>query len=184
MKKNLLERTDEERKETPVLDGCLAYFPNAIVAVADNSMAGQKQHAPDEPLKWYREKSQDELGSLQRHIVDFLLAEKKGDREEMLKASKAIAWRGLAHCERMIAPVEVDPARYQIDVPATDTEVYSEIDGTRIVWVETVSNSIASTCSECVVAQMPRTLMQCKEAKVNAGRNPDKFCSGGYWRDA
>lgn len=105
--------SDSERKNTPIYDGALAYFPNALTLVAINSMEGQMQHAPNEPLQWHRGKSQDELGSLSRHILDYAIAEKKGDREEMLKATRAIAWRALAHAERFIAPTEEDPERYQ-----------------------------------------------------------------------
>ena len=111
--KTLDKMTDEERKALPIYDGALAYFPNAIAMVADNSMAGQLQHAPDEPLQWHREKSTDELGSLSRHILDFAIAERQNDIEGMTTATKAIAWRALAHAERFIATTHNDPPRYQ-----------------------------------------------------------------------
>ena len=111
--KTLDKMTDPERKAVPIYDGALAYFPNAIAMVADNSAAGQLQHAPDEPLQWHRGKSVDELGSLARHILDFAIAEKVGDYEGMLDASKAIAWRALAHAERFIATCDDDPELYQ-----------------------------------------------------------------------
>ena len=104
---------DAQRKALPLYDGAISYFPNALAAVAHHSLTGQLQHGPNKPLQWHREKSQDELGSLSRHILDFAIAEKRGDREGMLEATKAIAWRACAHAERFIAPDPVDPLRYQ-----------------------------------------------------------------------
>ena len=59
-----------DRKATPVFSGVLKYFPDAINELARCSMAGQKQHAPDEPLQWHREKSGDELDALARHLLE------------------------------------------------------------------------------------------------------------------
>lgn len=111
--KSLDKMTDEERKALPIFDGAMAYFPNSIALAASNSLIGQIQHAPDEPLEWHREKSHDELGSLSRHILDFAIAEKTGDYVGMLNATKAIAWRAMAHAERFIATTDEDPERYQ-----------------------------------------------------------------------
>ena len=111
--KPLNEMNDAERKALPIYDGAIAYFPNALAMVASNSMIGQQQHAPDEPLQWHRAKSTDELGSLSRHILDFAIAEKIGDYDGMLHATQAIAWRALAHAERFVDTVDDDPVRYQ-----------------------------------------------------------------------
>ena len=40
----------KERKERPVYTGVLKYFPDAIMEVARVSLAGNKQHHPDQPL--------------------------------------------------------------------------------------------------------------------------------------
>lgn len=105
--------TDDERKAHKAYDGCFVYFPNALAQVGYASTVGQEQHGPDDDLGWHREKSQDELGSLSRHLLDYAIAERKGDYEGMADASRAIAWRALAHNERFFATEAGDPARYQ-----------------------------------------------------------------------
>ena len=105
--------SDAERKALPIFDGALSYFPNAIAAMANHSLAGQLQHAPDQPLQWHREKSQDELGSLSRHILDYGIAESDEDYAGMLAATQSMVWRACAHAERFIATDPRDPPRYQ-----------------------------------------------------------------------
>ena len=62
--------TKEERKATPIFTGVLMYFPDAIKAVAQCSMAGNNQHHADKPLHWDRSKSGDELDAAMRHLTD------------------------------------------------------------------------------------------------------------------
>lgn len=78
-----------ERKKYPIFTGCMNYFPNALALVARRSWEGGQQHHPNEPLHWDKNKSSDELDAMCRHMVE-------GDWE-------AMAWRALAHLERMIA---------------------------------------------------------------------------------
>lgn len=111
--KRLDQMTDAERKALPIYDGGFSYFPNALAMVAEQSLTGQQQYAPDEPLQWFRAKSTDELGSLSRHILDYALAEARGDYKGMYEATRAIAWRALAHAERLVATCSDDPERYQ-----------------------------------------------------------------------
>ena len=111
--KRLDQMDDNERKALPVYDGLLSYFPNALCLVAANSMEGQQQHAPDEPLQWHKYKSRDELGSLSRHLLDYAIAEARGDYSTMAEATASIAWRALAHAERFIGTTDEDPERYQ-----------------------------------------------------------------------
>ena len=47
----------EARKDQPIVRGLLDYFPNAVAAVANVSVVGNRQHNPGEPLHWAREKS-------------------------------------------------------------------------------------------------------------------------------
>jgi hypothetical protein len=84
-----------ERKKIPLYSGLFAYFPDALVAVARLSQAGNDQHNPGTPLHWDRSKSGDELDALLRHIID-------GDWD-------AVAWRALANCQKKIE-VKVTPA--------------------------------------------------------------------------
>jgi len=83
------------RKATPVFSGFLAYFADAVNEVARCSMAGQKQHAPDEPLKWHREKSGDELDALARHLLEAGTLDDDG----ILHSAK-IAWRAMANLQK------------------------------------------------------------------------------------
>ena len=85
----------QQRKATPVYSGFLAYFPDAINAVARCSMAGQKQHAPEEPLQWHRDKSGDELDALSRHLLEAGTIDDDGIRH-----STKIFWRACANLQK------------------------------------------------------------------------------------
>ena len=82
----MLPDDPEERKNIPLYSGVIAYFPDALAAVAKLSKKGNDQHNPGMPLHWDRSKSGDELDALCRHIVD-------GDWD-------AVAWRALAHLQK------------------------------------------------------------------------------------
>ena len=60
----------EERKARPVFTGVIKYFPKALMEIARVSLAGNKQHHPDKPLHWDREKSTDDFDALSRHLID------------------------------------------------------------------------------------------------------------------
>lgn len=79
------------RKALPVFSGVLAYFPDAIVAVAAVSKAGNDQHNPGQPLHWNRAKSTDEADTCVRHLMD----EQVFDSDHVRHRAKA-AWRALA----------------------------------------------------------------------------------------
>lgn len=86
-----------ERKKYPIFSGVLAYFPDAIAAVARVSWEGNNQHNPGEPLHWARGKSRDQEDTLMRHLM-----ESGGgnvgtgrDSDGQLHSAKA-AWRALA----------------------------------------------------------------------------------------
>lgn len=57
------------RKASPVYSGVLAYFPDALLAVARVSKAGNDKHNPGQPLHWSREKSNDHLDCAARHML-------------------------------------------------------------------------------------------------------------------
>ena len=75
-----------ERKKFPVYSGLVAYFPNALAAVARVSYEGNEQHNPGTAIHWDRAKSGDELDAMLRHIID--------------KDWPAVAWRALANLEK------------------------------------------------------------------------------------
>jgi hypothetical protein len=69
----------------------LDYFPDALLAVAECSKAGNDQHNPGKPLHWDRSKSQDESDALIRHFLERGTVDTDGIRH-----SAKVAWRALA----------------------------------------------------------------------------------------
>lgn len=90
------------RKDCPVYSGCLAYFPDALLAVAQLSKLGNDKHNPGEPLHWSRGKSGDHADCLARH----LLQHGDIDPDTGLSHTVAIAWRALA-----LLQVEIEAAK-------------------------------------------------------------------------
>ena len=91
------------RKQMPIATGVLAYFPDALLCVAWISRVGNDKHNPGEPLRWAKEKSQDEKDAEVRHMLDSFRGlppdpglEPLGDVGHL--ASKA--WRALADLQR------------------------------------------------------------------------------------
>lgn len=83
-----------ERKDLPVFDGVLGYFPDAIVEVARVSQIGNQQHNPGEPLHWARDKSTDHWNTNLRHQLDHRTGNRY-DTDGARHLAKA-AWRILA----------------------------------------------------------------------------------------
>lgn len=92
---SLLPTNSAERKAIPLCTGLLDYFPSALVAVAAHSQRSNDQHNPGEPLHWARDKSNDHLDALLRHLLERDLV--------------GVAWRALAalqiECESKGAPM-------------------------------------------------------------------------------
>jgi hypothetical protein len=76
------------RKEFPLYEGVVKFFPDALAAVAYRSYHGSQQHHPGEPTRWNRANSADELDAMLRHMID-------GEWE-------AVAWRALANLQKKI----------------------------------------------------------------------------------
>tara|TARA_R110002153_G_scaffold28881_2_gene88861 strand:+ start:2382 stop:2870 length:489 start_codon:yes stop_codon:yes gene_type:complete len=85
------------RKATPVFSGVLAYFPDAINAIARCSMAGNEQHNPGTELHWDRAKSGDEKDACTRHLMQTGTM----DEEDILHDTKA-GWRALANLQKVL----------------------------------------------------------------------------------
>lgn len=88
------------RKAVPIYSGFIKYFPRAICAVAELSRIGNDQHNPGQPLHWDRNKSQDELDALMRHLVDDAMGVPT-DTDNILHATK-LAWRAMANLEKAL----------------------------------------------------------------------------------
>ena len=76
------------RKQIPLHSGLVAYFPDALIAVAAVSFAGNAQHNPGQPLHWSRGKSDDHEDALLRHHFEAGQIDPDGHR-----ASAKRAWR-------------------------------------------------------------------------------------------
>ena len=97
-----LPTNPKARKAIPVFSGFIAYFPLAIVAVAELSRIGNDQHNPGKPLHWDRSKSGDELDAQMRHLVDVAIeGENATDTDNVLHLTKN-AWRALAKLQKVL----------------------------------------------------------------------------------
>lgn len=93
-----------ERKEYPLMSGCLNYFPAALAGVARISKMGNDKHNPGQPLHHNRGKSGDHGDCIIRHLTDVqdLLAKldrNKGSVEiirQVRDEVSCLAWRALA----------------------------------------------------------------------------------------
>jgi hypothetical protein len=90
-------KESKERKACPVASGVIDYFPDALVAVARVSFAGNEQHNPGTPLHWDRSKSADEADALMRHFIERGTLDSDGIRH-----SAKVAWRALALLQKEI----------------------------------------------------------------------------------
>lgn len=84
-----------ERKKVPLWSGLVRYFPRALAAVAAVSYVGSKQHHPDKPMHWDRNKSTDEEDTLLRHLWERGTVDTDGVRH-----TAKVAWRALAMLEK------------------------------------------------------------------------------------
>jgi len=84
------------RKGQPVYTGVLKYFPRALKAVSECSMAGQKQHNQGDELYWDKNKSSDNEDALVRHLIDHGI--NPMDDDGVLHLAK-VCWRALASLE-------------------------------------------------------------------------------------
>ena len=99
--------TDRDaRKASPIFEGCLAYFPNAVAAVAALSKAGNDFHNPGQPLHWAFEKSSDHADCIARHLIDSGTFDKDGQRH-----SAKVAWRALALLETELVREGASPGK-------------------------------------------------------------------------
>lgn len=83
------------RKGQPVYSGVLMYFPDALKAVAECSLAGNEQHHPGTELHWDKSKSTDEKDACVRHLMEAGTIDDDGIRH-----STKAAWRALANLQR------------------------------------------------------------------------------------
>lgn len=87
----LLPTDAASRKKIPLYSGLVAYFPDALVAVASLSYVGNQQHNPGAKLHWDRTKSTDQEDTMLRHFFERGTVDVDGVRH-----STKLAWRALA----------------------------------------------------------------------------------------
>lgn len=88
---------DKLRKDFPLFDGLLAYFPNALCEISRWSKVGNEQHNPGEELHWAKDKSTDHKNKILRHLLDAEQVNSEGFYEAV-----GMAWRALALCEEIL----------------------------------------------------------------------------------
>src|SRR5690606_36410581 len=67
-----LPTDSQERKDTPLLSGCMNYFPAALAWIARISLIGDRKHNPENkgPPHHSRGKSADHGDCIVRHTMD------------------------------------------------------------------------------------------------------------------
>lgn len=93
--KPVLPTGSQERKNTPIYSGVLAYFPRAMAYIAQVSKAGNDKHNPGQPMHWSKGKSADHADCVARHLIEH----GKIDADDGLRHSGKLAWRALALLE-------------------------------------------------------------------------------------
>ena len=102
--KYTLPTDSAERKNYPLADGPLSYFPAALAGVAHVCKLGNDKHNPGEPLHHARGKSGDHANCIVRHLVDvndLRAAISRADSGSLhsavlLHEVNQLAWRALA----------------------------------------------------------------------------------------
>lgn len=84
------------RKGMPLFSGCLMYFPDALLAVAEHSRKNNEKHNPGQPLHWSKDKSKDHADCIGRHLIDIGPNWDEIDPESGSFHAQALAWRALA----------------------------------------------------------------------------------------
>jgi hypothetical protein len=88
--------TSKIRKGMPLFQGCLMYFPDALLAIAEHSRKANDKHNPGEPLHWSKDKSKDHADCIGRHLLDIGPTWDAVDPEFDSLHATALAWRALA----------------------------------------------------------------------------------------
>jgi hypothetical protein len=89
----ILSTDSADRKRTPIFRGCIAYFPEALAAIAQLSLDSNEKHNPGEPLHWSHDKSNDHLDCIARHLIE----EGSYDPDDRYLHDVKLAWRALAN---------------------------------------------------------------------------------------
>jgi hypothetical protein len=107
-RKMTLPTDSQERKNYPLLRGCLRYFPAALAGIANVSQIGNDKHNPGQEMHHARGKSWDHGDCIVRHLLDaqdMLAAYERGDstvtQKDIMLEINQMAWRALAYAQEM-----------------------------------------------------------------------------------
>ncbi len=100
----------QARKDIPLWEGVMAYFPAALIAAAKVSHLGNLKHNPGEELHHARGKSMDHTDCIARHLIDYQALKRaitaEGPRMTSCEESDVmaehlgnLAWRVLAYVQ-------------------------------------------------------------------------------------
>ncbi len=89
-----LTTDSDERKTIPIYLGFVKYFPLAMAEVARLSLDSNEKHNPGAPLHWTREKSNDHLDCLARHLTECGTMDTDGFSHDA-----KVAWRAMANLQ-------------------------------------------------------------------------------------
>jgi hypothetical protein len=106
-----LPTDSKERKQYPLLNGCIKYFPAALAGIARISKEGNDKHNPGLPLHHARGLSMDHGDCIIRHLIDtedLLAALSRADidsgpelQQKILVEASQMAWRALAYSQML-----------------------------------------------------------------------------------
>lgn len=133
-----LPTDSEERKNVPLLRGCLRYFPAALAGVARISDAGNRKHNPGQEMHHARGKSSDHGDCIVRHLVDVqdLLASHERGQDlsygALLNEVNQLAWRALALSQELHERFGNAPLAPGARLPQDPTDVRYK--GVNLIW--------------------------------------------------
>lgn len=97
-----------KRKEFPMFNGLLAYFPAALAQVSNHSYLGNEKHNKGLPLQHARGISGDHEDCVVRHLVD--AKEHAPGSAERIDELRGVAWRALALLQEELELTGIKPA--------------------------------------------------------------------------
>jgi hypothetical protein len=102
-----LPTDSNERKDVPLLRGCLRYAPAALAGMARISKIGNDKHNPGEEIHHARGKSGDHGDCVVRHLLDIQDLEAQIERNPGLSSEKLLfevdqfMWRAALYSQMM-----------------------------------------------------------------------------------
>lgn len=90
------------RKDAPIYEGFVCYFPNAMANVAKLSKHGNDKHNPGQTLRWSFNLSNDHGNCIVRHQASDPEAVDESYNDPEILHATAVAWRAMAQLETIL----------------------------------------------------------------------------------